>query len=132
MCWPIWEEKIHKSELRLIVEAGEKLAAEGISVRLVSFPSGELFNQQSQAYQTQVLPDHIRARLAVEAGISLGWERWLGPSGVFIGMDGFGRSGPYQQVFQHFGITVERVVEECRHRISCRPDHGPPSGVWNA
>ncbi len=102
------------SELKLIVEAGEKLAAEGISVRLVSFPSWELFNQQPRAYQTQVLPDHIRARLAVEAGISLGWERWLGPSGVFIGMDSFGRSGPYQQVFQYFGITVERVVEEAK------------------
>lgn len=102
------------SELGLIAKAGETLAAEGIAVRLVSFPSWELFKQQSQAYQTKVLPDQIRARLAVEAGISIGWERWLGPGGVFIGMDGFGRSGPYQQVFQHFGITVERIVEEAK------------------
>ncbi len=105
------------SELALIVEAGEKLAAEGISVRLVSFPSWELFNQQPQAYQTQVLPDSISARLAVEAGVSLGWERWLGPRGVFVGMDSFGCSGPYQQVFQHFGITVERIVEKAKQTL---------------
>ena len=98
----------------LITEAGEQLVAEGIAVRLVSFPSWELFSQQSQSYQSQVLPGNVRSRLAVEAGVSQGWERWLGSEGVFIGMDGFGCSGPYQQVYTHFGITVERIVEEAK------------------
>jgi transketolase len=106
------------SEVSLIVEAGERLAAEGHSIRLVSFPSWELFQEQSEDYRRSVLPPHPRARLAVEAAAMQGWERWVGDAGATLGMQGFGASAPYQDLYRHFGITAERIVELAKGLIS--------------
>lgn len=97
------------SEVGLIVEAGQRLAAGGIAVRLVSFPSWELFLEQDPAYRDAVLPPEIEHRLAVEAGITLGWHRWMGDKGQVIGLDRFGASAPAAQVFKAFGFSVENI-----------------------
>jgi len=102
------------SEVSLILEAAGTLAAEGTSVRVVSFPCWKLFAEQPRSYRDEVLPDRLTARIAVEAAIEQGWERWLGSEGRFIGMDSFGASAPYKQLYQHFGITVERIIESAR------------------
>jgi transketolase len=98
------------SEVGLIVAAGELLAAEGFNVRLVSFPSWELFSQQDQDYRDSVLPPRIGARLAVEAGVSQGWERWIGSNGVILSIEGFGASAPAKVLFEKYGFTVHEVV----------------------
>jgi transketolase len=103
------------SEVSLIVEAGQRLAANGVAVRLVSFPSWELFAQQDAAYQDAVLPADVTARLAVEAGVTLGWHRWVGSKGRVLGIDRFGASAPAATVFKEFGFTadnVERIATE--------------------
>ncbi|MFN3741889.1 MAG: transketolase [Anaerolineales bacterium] len=102
------------SEVALIVEAGEKLAAQGYAVRLVSFPSWELFEEQEEAYRQHVLPTGIKARLAVEAGVRQGWERYVGEKGRILSLERFGASAPGKVLFEQFGFTVERVVEMAR------------------
>jgi transketolase len=99
------------SEVALIVEAGQRLAARGIAVRLVSFPSWELFADQDTSFQAAVLPPAVKARLAVEAGVSLGWHRWVGSSGRVIGLDRYGVSAPAKHAFEHLGLTVERIEQ---------------------
>jgi len=98
------------SEVGLIVQAGMSLAERGVNVRLVSFPSWELFTAQDQAYQQSVLLPNVKARLAVEAGVSMGWERWVGDSGAIIGVDRFGASAPYKTIYEKFGLSVENIV----------------------
>jgi transketolase len=98
------------SEVSLIVEAAEKLVAEGRSVRLVSFPCWELFEQQPESYRKQVLPPSVTARVSIEAGSPLGWARWVGERGVVIGLDHFGASAPYKDLYSHFGLTADAVV----------------------
>ena len=98
------------SEVELIVKAGERLGAEGVNVRLVSFPSWELFKAQNQAYRDQVLPPDLKVRVAVETGISQGWERWLGEQGLFIGVERFGASAPGGRIYEEYGLTVEDVI----------------------
>jgi transketolase len=98
------------SEVGLIVEAGRQLAAQSLCVRLVSFPSWELFAAQSQEYRISVLPVTIKRRLAVEAGVSLGWERWVGDAGAVIGIDRYGASAPAETVYRELGLTVENIV----------------------
>ncbi len=98
------------SEIQLIVEAGYKLADEGIAVRLVSFPSWELFEKQDQAYRDSVLLPEVKNRLAVEAGVMQGWERYVGDHGKLIGMTEYGASAPYKILFEHFGFTTENVI----------------------
>ena len=98
------------SELRLCVEAAERLAAEGKKVRVVSMPCMELFEDQDQAYRDQVLPPSVTHRVAVEAGVRMSWERWLGPEGKFVGMSRFGASGPYAHVYEYFGVDTDAVV----------------------
>ncbi|MCA9931448.1 MAG: transketolase, partial [Anaerolineales bacterium] len=105
------------SEVGLIVAAGEALAAEGRSVRLVSFPSWELFEAQDAAYKTAVLPANITARIAVEAGVSQGWHRYVGLQGVVIGVDKFGASAPYKRIFQEYGLTAENVIAQARQLL---------------
>ena len=100
------------SEVDLIVKAAEKLVAMGKSVRIVSMPSWELFNQQSEEYKESVLPKNITKRLAVEAGVSFGWKQWVGCEGKTISLDQFGESGPANQVFEKFGFTIENVIEK--------------------
>jgi len=102
------------SELHLAVEAREILEGEGIPTRVVSMPSWRLFLDQSPAYRDAVLPREVPARVSIEAGVTFGWERWIGDSGVAIGLDHFGASAPWQVLFSEVGITSDRVVEESR------------------
>ena len=98
------------SEVNLAVEAHAKLTEQGFGVRVVSMPSWELFEQQSEEYQEQVLPSTIKARVAIEAGVPLGWERWVGSQGSVIGLERFGASAPYKVIFDQLGFTADRVV----------------------
>ncbi|MBM4003590.1 MAG: transketolase [Planctomycetes bacterium] len=102
------------SELAICVAAYESLAVAGMAVRLVSMPSWELFELQPAEYRAQVLPAGITARVAVEAGIQQGWERYLGPQGRFVGMSTFGASAPAGVLYKHFGLTAERVAAEVK------------------
>ncbi len=102
------------SEVGLIVEAGARLAADGINVRLVSFPSWELFKEQDSTYRESVLPPELKARLAVEAGGGQGWERWVGDSGAILSLEHYGASAPGKTVFEKFGFTVENVVAQAK------------------
>jgi len=106
------------SEVGLIVEAGKKLAESGVGVRLVSVPSWELFREQDAAYRESVLPPTLRARLAVEAGASQGWDRLVGDSGGILAIDHFGASAPGPLLFEKFGFTVENVVRLARELLS--------------
>ncbi|MEO1023184.1 MAG: transketolase [Bacteroidota bacterium] len=99
------------SELHLAIEAQNELLEQGVNTRVVSMPSWELFQQQDKAYQESVLPSSVIKRVAVEAGSTFGWERWVGSEGKVIGMDTFGESGPYKQLYEHFGITRQAVIE---------------------
>ena len=98
------------SEVSLCVDAYEKLKAEGVKARVVSMPCWELFDAQPQSYRDSVLPPSVTRRVAVELGIKQGWERYIGQSGQFIGMCGFGASAPIGVLLKHFGFTVENVV----------------------
>jgi transketolase len=102
------------SEVQLIMEAQELLAAESIDVRVVSMPCWELFSEQSQQYRDQVLPPEVKARLAVEAGVPLGWHQWTGDGGDIIGINKFGASAPAKENFKQYGFTVENVVERAK------------------
>jgi transketolase len=98
------------SEVNLIVEAAGSLAAEGVNVRAVSFPSWELFEAQEQSYQDQVLPPKVKKRLAVEAGVSQGWEKWVGDRGAVIAQESYGASSPGKVNLEKFGFTVANVI----------------------
>ena len=102
------------SELQLAVEARERLEEGGIPTRVVSLMSWHLFALQDVAYRSRVLPEDVRARVSVEACVTLGWERWVGPAGRSVGLDHFGASAPWQRLFQEFGITTEAVVAAAR------------------
>ena len=102
------------SEVALALEAGEKLTAEGIAVRVVSMPSWELFEKQPQAYKDEVLPPTVAARLAVEAAFPLGWERYVGPKGAMIGMTRYGASAPHKVLAEKFGFTSANVIQRAR------------------
>ena len=99
------------SEVSLIVAAKQKLQAQKIPVRIVSMPSWELFAAQSQKYRDSVLPPSITARFAVEAGVSQGWERYVGDKGDMISVEDFGASAPGPIVMQKYGFTVENVCK---------------------
>ncbi len=105
------------SEVSLCLEAAQRLAADGIMVRVVSLPCWELFCEQSAEYRESVLPARC-ARVGVEAGIRQGWDQFLGPHGRFVGMDSFGASAPAEVLYRHFGITVETIMEEARRLVS--------------
>jgi transketolase len=102
------------SEVSLIYEAAQNLFDEGIAVRVVSFPSWELFEEQDEAYRESVLPKNVTARLAVEAGATLGWERY---ARSVIGIDHYGASAPYKVIFEKFGFTLENVVAKAKELI---------------
>ncbi|MDO4575391.1 MAG: transketolase [Planctomycetia bacterium] len=99
------------SEVHEILEAQVALEAKGVFARVVSVPSFELFDQQDAAYRESVLPAACVRRVAVEAGIAMGWEKYLGNAGIFLGMTGFGASAPYKSLYTHYGITADAVVE---------------------
>jgi transketolase len=102
------------SELHLALEAADALEEEGIAVRVVSLPSWHLFQAQEQAYRDRVLPPGVTARVSVEAGVTLGWERWVGSRGASVGVDRFGASAPSPVLFQELGITTHAVLERAR------------------
>ncbi len=106
------------SEVGLILEAGKTLATEGIPVRLVSFPSWELFKLQPASYQATVLPPAITARVAIEAGVTMGWERWVGSQGAVLGIDRFGESAPYEEIYTDLGLTAAHVVEQAKSLLA--------------
>jgi len=99
------------SEVALAMEAAETLEGEGTATRVVSMPCMDTFAHADQSYRDEVLSPGVRARVAIEAASPLGWHRWIGPDGLFLGMETFGESGPYTEVYEHFGITSEHIVE---------------------
>jgi transketolase len=100
-----------RSEVAIALEAQQWLARKSVRARVVSLPCWELFAAQPDGYREQVLPASIRARVAVEAGVALGWERWVGSAGTVVGLDGFGASAPVADLYRHFKITAEAVGE---------------------
>ncbi len=127
----LWQAREGKPELILIgtgsevfvaLEAGRKLAEEGVNVRVVAMPSFELFQAQPVEYQEEVLPKAVRARVAVEAGRTLGWERYVGLDGETVGVDRFGASAPGPVVLEKLGLTVEAVVQAA-WRVRNRSPH---------
>jgi transketolase len=106
------------SEIEIALGAADVLEQEGSSVRVVSMPCWELFEQQDASYQQEVLPRDVAAKVVVEAGIRQGWDRWVGNDAAFVTIEQFGASAPYQQLYEKYGITVERVVAEAQRLLS--------------
>ncbi len=104
------------SEVSLCMQAREELANRGIQARVVSMPSWDLFEQQSQAYKDSVIPPSVKARLGVEMAAPLGWERYVGDAGSVIGINTFGASAPGDKIMKEYGFTVENVVA-CAERL---------------
>jgi transketolase len=100
------------AEVHQAMDAQEILSAKGVAARVVNMPSWELFEKQSEDYKREVLPPEVSARVAIEAGVTMGWDRYVGQRGVVIGMTGFGASAPGGEVLAHFGFTAENVVEK--------------------
>jgi transketolase len=104
------------SEVSLAMQSREIMQADGVAVRVVSMPSWKLFEQQSETYREQVLgPGTVK--VAVEAAVREGWDRYIGAHGRFVGMHGFGASGPYKNVYKHFAITPEAVADAVRSAL---------------
>jgi transketolase len=102
------------SEVHLALKAQAELAAAGVPTRVVSMPSWELFAEQDAGYRESVLPAAVRARVSIEAGVTLGWSRWVGDQGASIGLDRYGASAPAEKLFAELGFTSVRVVERVR------------------
>jgi transketolase len=100
------------SEVHIALEAAKRLQEQDISVRVVSMPSWEIFDRQPEEYRNRVLPPEIMARVAIEAGVTQGWHRYLGHRAEVVGIDHFGASAPYKILYEKFGMTAERVVEK--------------------
>ncbi|MCE5170026.1 transketolase [Paenibacillus profundus] len=106
------------SEVAIAVQTKAELEREGVSVRVVAMPSWELFERQSADYKQTVLPPSVTARIAMEAGISMGWERYAGSQGNVLSIDTFGASGPGHEVMEHFGFTVENAVRIAKQLLN--------------
>ena len=106
------------SEVQLCIDVHERLRAEGIGARVVSMPSWELFEEQDKQYRESILPAHMRARVTVEQGSVIGWDRYAGPEGAIIGMHGFGASAPLKDLLNRFGFTPDLVMEAARQQIA--------------
>ncbi len=102
------------SELQWAMAAQEELKKEDVKARVVSMPSWELFDQQDQAYKDEVLPPAITKRVAIEAGVTLGWYKYVGLNGAVVGLDRFGASGPGDEVMKYFGFTTENLLNVAR------------------
>ena len=105
------------SELPIALEAKNQLSAMHIDVRVVSMPSWELFEEQEKSYRNAVLPEQVKARISIEAGCTMGWHRYVGDEGQIIGIDQFGISAPYKEIYKHFNLTAERIVSELRSML---------------
>jgi transketolase len=103
------------SEVGLAMEAREKLNAEGTPTRVVSMPCWEFFDEQSAKFKEEVLPAKVTARLAIEAGVSMGWSKYVGDKGDTLCVDKFGTSAPAEDVFKAYGFTVENVIKLARN-----------------
>lgn len=108
------------SEVHIALAAQKLLAAQGVAARVVSMPSWELFKEQPEAYRHTVLPPGLTARVAIEAGVTLGWEQFVGSQGAIIGINHFGASAPYQRIYQEFGLTAEAMVLAALDLLSSR------------
>jgi transketolase len=106
------------SELQFALKAGQQLAEEGAAVRVVSMPSQELFAQQPAAYQDSILPPAVKKRVSIEAGVRMGWDRWVGSEGTIISVERFGASAPWKIIYEHFGLTTEAVVEAAQKLLN--------------
>jgi transketolase len=102
------------SEVTLAMEAREKLQAENTPTRVVSMPCWELFDEQTQSYRDEVLPPAITARLAIEAGVPQGWDKYVGTKGDIIGLDRFGASAPGEIALRELGFNVDNVLKHAR------------------
>ncbi len=102
------------SELEIAMSAQALLAERGVKTRVVSMPSWTAFEAESQDYRDSILPPHITARVSIEAGVTTGWEKWVGENGVILGVDRFGASAPYKQIYQKFGLTADYVAERAQ------------------
>jgi transketolase len=109
------------SEVSLCVGAYEQLTKEGVKARVVSMPSWDLFEKQSESYQNEVLPPSVGARVAVEQGSVFGWPRFAGPTGSIVGMRTFGASAPIKELQKKFGFTVENVINAARETMKRQP-----------
>lgn len=116
------------SELSLAVEARETLQAAGIGTRVVSMPSCELFARQSKAYRDEVLPPAVTARVSIEAGSPVGWDRWVGSEGHAIGISRFGASAPAKEIFKQLGLTAENVVAKVKTSLGMSGGNGHEEG----
>ncbi len=105
------------SEVSLALDTQDKLHDMDIDARVVSMPCWELFREQDDDYKNSVLPQHVHERVAVEAGASLGWREWVGDRGVVLSVDRFGASAPYEDNFEHYGFTVENLVNKVQRSI---------------
>jgi transketolase len=108
------------SEVRLIVEAHERLKAEGIRARAISMPCWELFEDQPADYRESVFPSAVTARVAVEQAAVFGWERYVGRTGKVLGMRSFGASAPLKDLLKHFGFTTDHVVAAAKEQVGSR------------
>jgi transketolase len=105
------------SEISIALCAAEELAKENIRANVISMPCWELFEKQSQEYKDSVLPSSVKARVGIEAGVELGWNKWLGDYGIFIGMSSFGASAPQKVCFEKFGITASAAVAAAKRAL---------------
>jgi transketolase len=105
------------SELQIAVDAREQLQGEGINARVVSAPCLEWFEEQDDAYKESVLPADVRARVSIEAGVSLGWRRYVGDAGSSVSVETFGASADYQTLFEKYGLTTEHAVAAAKESL---------------
>lgn len=106
------------SEVSLVMIAADQLEVQGVAVRVVSMPSWELFAAQPVEYRESVLPSKVTARISVEAAATFGWERWVGRDGVALGIDRFGESAPYKELYEMAGLTTDRILETASKLLS--------------
>ncbi|MCK7526198.1 MAG: hypothetical protein MZV64_55635 [Ignavibacteriales bacterium] len=109
------------SEVSLSLKAAEQLEAEGKNVRVISFPSWEIFEQQSDEYKKQIFPVEIKARVSVEMGIGMGWQKYVGDSGETISIERFGASAPDSVLYEKYGFTVENVAATAKRVLNKKP-----------
>jgi transketolase len=117
------------SEVSLCLAAFERLIAEGVQARVVSMPSWELFERQSQAYREEVIPPHVAARISVEQAATTGWDRYVGPAGMSIGMNTFGASAPLKALQKKFGFTSDHLVVAVKERLARDQSQGSSISV---
>jgi transketolase len=106
------------SEVALCVAAREVLQSQGVPTRVVSMPCQEWFAAQDDDYRVSVLPPSVRARVSVEAGVTMSWHHLVGDSGVSVGLEHYGASAPYEVIFEKFGFTADRIVAAARQSLS--------------